>query len=68
MEDVLIGNKAAKYLEVTRQRLHQLTQEGMGQKVSGHWLFTRKELDEYKAREKDKGGRPRKVQPALEGA
>ncbi len=59
MEDLLMGDAAARYLGVSRQRLYQLTKEGIGRKVSSHWVFTRAELDAYKAREKNKGGRPK---------
>ena len=59
MDDMLMGAEAAQYLGVSRQRLHQLTQEGLGRKVSGHWIFTRKELDQYRVSEKSKGGRPK---------
>jgi Helix-turn-helix domain len=59
MDNWLMGEEAAQYLGVSRQRLHQLTQEGVGRKVSGHWIFTREELDQYRASEKNKGGRPK---------
>lgn len=59
MEDLLMGDQAAQYLGVSRQRLHQLTREGLGRRMSGHWIFTRKELDEYRVSEKNKGGRPK---------
>lgn len=76
MEDLLMGEEAARYLGVSRQRLHQLTQEGLGRKVSGHWIFTRGELDKYRVSEKNKGGRPKddvnltmeNETPALAGA
>lgn len=61
MDDLLMGEQAAQYLGVSRQRLYQLTVEGFGRKVSGHWLFTREELDRYRASEKNKGGRPKDV-------
>ncbi len=59
MEELLMGEQAAQYVGVSYKRLHQLTKEGIGRKVSGHWVFTRAELDEYRAKEKDKGGRPK---------
>jgi hypothetical protein len=59
MEDLLMGEQAAQYLGVSYKRLHQLTKEGIGRKISGHWVFTREELDAYRAAEKNKGGRPK---------
>ena len=54
-----MGEEAARYLGVSYSRLHQLAREGVAQKVSGHWIFTREELDQYRASEKNKGGRPK---------
>ena len=54
-----MGEEAARYLGVSYSRLHQLAREGVGQKVSGHWIFTREELDQYRVSEKSKGGRPK---------
>lgn len=76
MDDLLMGDQAAQYLGVSRQRLHQLTREGLGRRMSGHWIFTRKELDQYRVSEKNKGGRPKEdanlsmknETPALAGA
>jgi hypothetical protein len=58
MDDLLMGVEAAAYVGVSYKRLHQLTKEGYGRKVSGHWMFTKAELDAYRTSEKDKGGRP----------
>jgi len=60
MSDILVGIDAALYLGLSKQRLYELASAGrLGQKVGAHWLFTRAELDEYKAHPKDKGGRPK---------
>jgi hypothetical protein len=59
MDDLLMGEQAAQYLGVSYKRLHQLTKEGIGRRLSGHWVFTRTELDQYRASEKNKGGRPK---------
>lgn len=61
MEEILMGEEAARYLGVTYSRLHQLTKAGIGKKVSGHWVFSRAELDTYRESEKDVGGRPPKI-------
>jgi hypothetical protein len=59
MEDLLIGDAAAKYLGVTRARLYQLAAtEHVGKRVGGHWVFTQQELDSYRDKPKGKGGRP----------
>jgi len=59
MDDWLMGEEAAQYVGVSYKRLHQLTKEGIGRKVSGHWVFTRAELDAYRKSDKNKGGRPK---------
>jgi hypothetical protein len=60
MDELLMGEAAAQHAGLSRQRLYQLAANGdIGRKVSGHWVFTRAELDAYKAREKSKGGRPK---------
>ncbi len=60
MDDLLMGDDAARYAQLSRQRLYQLAANGeVGRKVSGHWVFTRAELDAYKAAPKNKGGRPK---------
>ncbi len=57
--------QAAAYLGVNRQRIYQLAKAGrIGQEVAGYKVFTRDELDAFKAQPKAKVGRPRKqVQP-----
>ena len=60
MEDLLMGDEAARYAGLSRQRLYQIASSGeVGRKLSGHWVFTREELDAYKAAPKSKGGRPK---------
>ncbi len=60
MEELLMGGEAARYAGLSRQRLYQLASRGeVGRKVSGHWVFTRAELEAYKAAPKHKGGRPK---------
>lgn len=70
MDEMLMGEQAAEYLGVSYQRLHQLTKEGVGRKLSGHWVFTRAELDRYRNEPKSKGGRPPKEfgQPMIQGS
>ena len=69
MDEILMGEQAAEYVGVSYQRLHQLTKEGIGRKISGHWVFTRAELDAYRNSEKNKGGRPPKESglPMIQG-
>jgi excisionase family DNA binding protein len=53
--------EAAEYLGLTKQRIHQLAQEGrIGRRIAGHFVFTREELDEYRSSPKNKGGRPKR--------
>jgi hypothetical protein len=60
MEDLLMGDEAARYAGLSRARLYQIAASGeVGRKLSGHWVFTRTELDAYKAAPKNKGGRPK---------
>lgn len=60
MEDLLMGDEAAAYLGLSRQRLYQLAASGIvGRRLGSHWIFTRAELDAYKASDKSKGGRPK---------
>ena len=60
LEDLLNGAEAAKYLGVTRARLYALARTGkIGQSIGGYWLFTKEELDTWKAARNPKGGRPK---------
>jgi excisionase family DNA binding protein len=59
-EEILAG-EAAKILGVNRQRINELARAGrIGRQVVGrYWVFTRAELEAYKAAPKSKGGRPK---------
>ncbi len=62
MDDLLTATQAADYLGVSRQRINQITKEGYGQRVGSVWLFTREELDRWKAQPaKGPGGRPKRA-------
>ena len=60
-DDTVMGEEAARLLGVTRQHLALLARKGIiGQRVLGrYWVFTRSELEAYKAAPKAKGGRPK---------
>lgn len=60
--DELIGApEAAAHLGVSRARLYALTRAGkVGRQVGGYWLYTRAELDDWKAQRNPRGGRPKK--------
>ncbi len=61
MDDLLTATQAADYLGVSRQRINQITKEGYGHRVGSVWLFTREELDRWRAQPpKGPGGRPSK--------
>lgn len=54
--DLLNGADAAKYLGVSTQRIYQLSQEGkIGRVLGGYWLYTKRELDEYRINRKPVG-------------
>ena len=57
--EYLSASQAAAYLGMHRSRLYQLTKAGLGQQIGGYWLYTKAELDAYKAAPKSKGGRPK---------
>ncbi len=69
-EDEMIAADAARYLEVTRERIRALVRDGrlVGRVIAGKVrVFSKAELDAYKA-ERDlrpKGGRPKKVAGTL---
>jgi excisionase family DNA binding protein len=56
--DLLTVTEAAAYLGVTRQAIHLLTKRGLGKRYGSVWLFTREELDAWRARPRTQGGRP----------
>ncbi len=57
-QELLTVTQAAEYLGVTRQAIHLLTKRGIGRRVGSVWLFTRTELDAYRAAPRPHGGRP----------
>ncbi len=60
--DELIGApEAAQLLDVSKARLYAIARTGrIGRMVAGHMVFTRAELDAYKASRQPQGGRPPK--------
>lgn len=61
MEDWVMGAEALQIVGLSRERLRQLSEDGtLGRRVSKNWIYTRAELEAYKAKPKDKGGRPSK--------
>jgi len=60
LHELMSGADAAKYLGVTRSRLYALARAGkLGLPVGGYWMFTRQELDAWKAERNPRGGRPK---------
>ncbi len=58
--ELLSGQEAAEYLGISRARIYALARQGrLGREIGGYWMFTRGELDAYKAEPKSKGGRPK---------
>jgi excisionase family DNA binding protein len=53
--------QAAELLGVTRQTAHNMTKQGYGRRVGSMWVFTRDELDRWKATPRHGGGRPKSV-------
>ena len=59
--DLLTTSQAADYLGVSRQHAHALTKQGYGTRYGSVWMFTREELDRWRAQpKKGPGGRPPK--------
>ncbi len=59
-DELLKAVQAAKYLGITRQRVYELAEAGrLGQRIAGYWVFSKAELDAFKAAPKSKGGRPK---------
>ncbi len=62
LEELMNGADAAEYLGVTRARLYAIARTGkIGRQVGGYWMFTKQELDQWKADRNPKGGRPKSV-------
>ncbi len=61
-EELLTGANAARFLGLSRARINLLAKQGrLGKQIAGRfYVFTRAELELYKAQPKDKGGRPPK--------
>ncbi len=66
-EELITGAEAARYLGITRSRINKLAHDGrLGRQIAGRfYVFTRAELDAWKAAPKSKGGRPKSTAPAL---
>ncbi len=60
-EEEVFAGEAAKILGVNRQRINELARAGrIGRQLGGrYWVFTRVELEAFKAEPKGKGGRPK---------
>ena len=61
-QEFLNAVEAAEYLGVIRQRVYDLAKDGrIGRRIGGYWLFTKAELDRYKAERthRPRGGRPK---------
>lgn len=77
-EELLTAAEAARVLGLSRQRVTHLAHEGrIGRQVANRfYVFTRAELEAYRAGPKNKGGRPKNdlsqtmkyETPALAGA
>lgn len=68
-EGLLSASQAAKYLEITHQRLYQLAEAGrVGRRVGTTWIFTISELDAYKQEraKRPRGGRPKRLAGTLQ--
>ncbi len=66
-EELLTTPQAAAYVGMTRQALTIAAERGeigrklpaVGRKPAYVWVFTKPELDTWRARERNKGGRPK---------
>lgn len=60
LDELIGGAEAAEYLGVTRARLYAIARTGkIGRHVGSFWMFTKQELDQWKAERNPKGGRPK---------
>jgi excisionase family DNA binding protein len=75
--EYLNGVQAAEYLGVSKQRIYELRDSRrIGRIIGGYWLFTKSELDHYKATKyqrktgRPKGSRNRKIKcaPTMDSA
>ena len=61
--DELTSGEAAELLGVSRQRVNQLAQDEKlpaRHVANRYWVFTRADVEAFKAKAKSKGGRPKK--------
>jgi len=60
-QEYLSATQAAEYLGVSRARINQLASAGKIRRdeVGGYYVYTRAELDRWRAMPKDVGGRPK---------
>jgi excisionase family DNA binding protein len=58
-DELMTTTQAADYLGVTRQAVHIMTKQGYGRRIGSVWLFTRDELERWKATPRHGGGRPK---------
>ncbi len=76
LEGWLTASEAAEYLDVSRSTINNLTKQydpvagkNYGTRRGALWLFSREELDRWKAAPRHAGGRPKfetaRVSPAL---
>ncbi len=60
LDELINAHEAAAHMGITRTRIYALARAGkIGRKVGGFWLYTRAELDAYKALRRPQGGRPK---------
>ncbi len=66
-DEEITAGEAARIAGVSRQRINQLAEAGrIGRQVAGrYWVFTRAEIEAFKAQPKSKGGRPKSNAPSL---
>lgn len=77
-EELITAGEAARLAGISRQRINELASSGrLGRQIARrYWVFTREEVEAYKALPKSKGGRPKEDPemtmeyrtPALAGA
>jgi hypothetical protein len=61
-DEMLSSIDAAAYLGVTSERIYALRRQGrIGMMIGGFWVFSKAELDNYKATRKS--GRPKGYKP-----
>ncbi len=62
LDEFISAAEAAQHLGLTRARVYALTRAGkIGRQVGGYWLYTRAELDAWKAQRNPAGGRPKEA-------